>query len=99
MGASIHACCVVLSRAGDPFGAPSDAGVLLIGPSGSGKSDLALRLIALGAVLVADDRVELFVQHGTLMARAPQALAGLVEIRGGGSVEMEYARLADIAAA
>ena len=96
MGTTIHASCVVLARAGEPFGAPADAGVLLIGPSGAGKSDLALRLIANGAVLVADDRVELFVQRENLMARPSQTLAGLVEIRGVGIVEMEYARLAEI---
>jgi serine kinase of HPr protein (carbohydrate metabolism regulator) len=88
--ANIHASCVVPGSAGKSFGAPEDAGILLLGPSGSGKSDLALRLIERGAVLVADDRVELFVREGTLWGRAPAALAGLLEIRGTGIVKLEY---------
>lgn len=54
-------------------------GVLLLGPPGSGKSDLALRLIDRGAVLIADDRVHV-AADGTL--HPPAALAGLIEVRG-----------------
>lgn len=72
--ATIHATCVLLSG----------IGVLLRGPSGSGKSDLALRLVDAGALLVADDRVELRMDNGRLMASAPAALAGLLEVRGVG---------------
>jgi HPr kinase/phosphorylase len=54
------------------------AGVLLMGPPGSGKSDLVLRLLSRGFDLVADDRVE--VADG--IASAPAALAGLLEVRG-----------------
>ncbi len=61
-------------------------GVLLRGPSGSGKSDLALRLIDRGALLVADDRVDLAVRRGRLIAAAPRILAGLIEARGVGIV-------------
>jgi len=68
----IHATCVAIDR----------VGVLLRGPSGSGKSDLALRLIDGGAALVADDRVVLSAQDGRLVARAPNAIAGLIEARG-----------------
>jgi serine kinase of HPr protein (carbohydrate metabolism regulator) len=68
----IHATCVAIDR----------VGVLLRGPSGSGKSDLALRLIDGGAALVADDRVVLNVEAGRLVARAPNAIAGLIEARG-----------------
>jgi HPr kinase/phosphorylase len=64
--------------------------VLIRGPSGSGKSRLALALIAAAkthlpfARLVADDRVELQACHGRLLVRAPSALAGLIEVRGVG---------------
>jgi serine kinase of HPr protein (carbohydrate metabolism regulator) len=86
-----------MGRAGEAFGAPADAGVLLKGPSGSGKSDLALRLIERGGMLVADDRVELFRDGTALAARAPRALAGLLEIRGVGIVEFPFAASAQIA--
>lgn len=58
-------------------------GVLFVGPPGSGKSDLALRLIDRGAQLIADDRVHI-AADGKL--HAPAALAGLIEIRGIGIV-------------
>jgi HPr kinase/phosphorylase len=90
--ANIHASCVSLARAGQTFGVEAQGGVLLLGESGMGKSDLALRLIALGAQLVADDRVELFVRHGILLARPPAKLAGLLEARGVGIVTLPYAR-------
>ena len=89
---NIHATCVRLAAAGKPFGAPPDCGVLLIGGSGSGKSDLALRLIAAGAELVADDRTDLFVLRGRLCGRAPARLAGLLEVRGVGIVKLPRAR-------
>lgn len=58
---------------------------LILGPSGSGKSGLALELMALGAGLVADDRVVLSCEaEGVPMARAPEALHGLIEARGVG---------------
>jgi len=61
-------------------------GVLLRGPSGSGKSDLALRLIDAGAVLVADDGVELRRDGVRLMATlpsaAPESVRGGLEVRG-----------------
>ncbi|HJO73796.1 MAG: HPr kinase/phosphatase C-terminal domain-containing protein [Rhodospirillales bacterium] len=58
------------------------AGVLLRGPSASGKSDLALRMIDTGARLVADDRTNLAVRDGRIFASAPAALAGRIEVRG-----------------
>lgn len=58
--------------------------MLLRGPSGSGKSDLALRLIDGGARLVADDQVEVAVDEDRLVARAPATIAGLLEVRGVG---------------
>lgn len=63
-------------------------GVLLRGPSGCGKSDLALRLIDAGADLVADDRVELCLEDGQVVAAAPAVLAGLLEVRGVGIVRL-----------
>ncbi len=87
---NIHASCVRLGRAASAFHAPRDAGILLLGKSGAGKSDMALRLIALGAELVADDRVDLFLARGKLMARVPARIRGLIEIRGLGIVEIPY---------
>ena len=63
--------------------------VLLRGPPGAGKSDLALRLIDAGGALVADDQVELRPLGGRVVARAPVALAGLLEIRGLGIARLE----------
>ena len=59
-------------------------GLLIIGPSGSGKSALALQLMAWGADLVADDRTDVFLEAGRLMARCPPTLSGLIEARGVG---------------
>jgi HPr kinase/phosphorylase len=71
--------------------------VLIRGPSGSGKSRLALALIQaaqtgllLFARLVADDRVELKACHGRLLARPPPELAGLLEVRGLGIRRLEH---------
>jgi serine kinase of HPr protein (carbohydrate metabolism regulator) len=88
-----------MGSAGAAFGAPPQAGVLLLGGSGAGKSDLALRLIAEGAHLVADDRVELFVFRNRLYARAPRRLAGLMEARGIGIFEIPYSGKVRIALA
>lgn len=57
-------------------------GVLLRGPPGSGKSDLALRLIDDGARLIADDHVEVEAVDGVLLAAPPKAIAGMMEVRG-----------------
>lgn len=61
-------------------------GVLLLGPSGSGKSNLLLRLLDHGFSLVADDRVDMM--DGT--ASVPPALAGLLEVRGLGLICLPY---------
>jgi HPr kinase/phosphorylase len=79
----MHGCCA----------ARDGAGVLLLGPPGSGKSDLLLRLIDRGFILVADDRVE--IDDG--IARPPPGLAGVLEVRGLGLVRLPHlpeARLA-----
>lgn len=58
------------------------SGVLLLGPSGVGKSETALELVARGHQLVADDVVELFVEDGSLIGRAREAIRHFLEIRG-----------------
>lgn len=60
-------------------------GILLVGKSGAGKSDLALRLIMdRNASLVADDRVDIIKKDGFLYGSSPKNLSGLLEIRGVG---------------
>jgi HPr kinase/phosphorylase len=66
--------------------------VLLLGASGSGKSDLLLRLLDRGWLMVADDQV--LVTDG--MARAPQALAGILEVRGLGLFHMPFVAAAPV---
>jgi serine kinase of HPr protein (carbohydrate metabolism regulator) len=88
---SVHGTTIQLGRAGEILGAPADTGILLLGESGAGKSDLALRLIERGSVLVADDRTELFVRNGTLMGKAPAGIEGLLELRGVGILELARA--------
>lgn len=63
--------------------------VLITGPSGSGKSDLALRLIDRGFTLVSDDQTIVRKDGTRLLASAPSTIAGKLEIRGIGIVEME----------
>lgn len=64
--------------------------VLLEGPSGSGKSDLALRLIDRGAVLVSDDYTILVRSGDALLASAPTTIAGKIEVRGLGLIAMPH---------
>jgi serine kinase of HPr protein (carbohydrate metabolism regulator) len=78
---TVHATCVAIGG----------RGVLIRGRSGSGKSDLALRLIDRGARLVSDDYTILSEDGGRVFARAPETIAGKLEIRGVGIVEMERA--------
>lgn len=85
--ATIHATCVALAG----------TGLLLRGASGSGKSDLALRLIDGGALLVADDRVALALEDGRVVARPPAALAGFLEVRGLGPMPMPSTAAAPVA--
>jgi HPr kinase/phosphorylase len=76
----LHASCVELQG----------TGVVLLGASGSGKSDLALRLIDGGASLVADDRLTVERRGEFLFARPAPALAGLLEVRGFGIVKLPW---------
>lgn len=96
---NIHAGCIVLGGAGLAFGAVEDAGILILGGSGSGKSDLMLRLIASGSVLVADDRTDLTIEEGVLIASPPASLAGLIEVRGIGVIRLPHQARAAIALA
>lgn len=78
---------------------------LIRGPSGSGKSDLALRCLAQGtspllpgpALLIADDWVRVIRAGGGLRAEAPETILGKLEVRGLGIVTVEYAGPADVA--
>jgi HPr kinase/phosphorylase len=84
---TLHASCVAVEG----------RGLLVLGASGAGKSALALRLIALGARLVADDRTEVTALAGRLVARCPPALRGLIEARGIGLLRAPPLDSADIA--
>ena len=66
-------------------------GVLLSGPSGSGKSDLALRLIDRGAVLISDDGVLMDAGDSNATLRTAPQIAGMIEMRGVGIVKMPFA--------
>ena len=63
--------------------------VLITGPSGSGKSDLVLRLLDRGFTLVSDDQTIVKRDGDRLVATAPPTIAGKLEVRGIGIVEME----------
>ncbi|MBA3676367.1 MAG: aldolase [Sphingosinicella sp.] len=65
--------------------------VLISGRSGSGKSDLALRLIDRGALLVSDDYTMVRRVDGRLLANAPENIQGKIEVRGIGLLEFETA--------
>lgn len=88
----VHATCVALRPP-----AKSSAGawraVLLRGPSGAGKSDLALRLIEAGGRLVADDQTRIVRYGEVLVATAPAALAGRLEVRGVGIMKLALSQL------
>ncbi len=75
---NLHATCIAIDG----------AAVLLRGASGSGKSDLALRLIDEGATLVADDRTDIVREGDAILASPPRAIAGKIEVRGVGLIEI-----------
>ncbi|UWP92474.1 serine kinase [Aliiroseovarius crassostreae] len=72
-------------------------GVMLIGPSGSGKSALALQLISLGAMLVSDDLTRVAATPTGLTAHAPDHMAGKMEARGVGLIRVPHANSAPLA--
>ena len=67
-------------------------GVIICGPSGSGKSDMALRLIDRGAALVSDDSVMLTVHNDRVQMDSPTAIRGKIELRSLGIFELPYVR-------
>lgn len=86
----VHGTCVLIGA----------RAVLLRGPAGSGKSDLAFRLIrgeGASALLVADDQVGLVGEEDRLIASPPAALAGLLELRGLGLLPLPFAARAEVA--
>ena len=83
---NLHATCVAVKG----------CGVLITGPSGSGKSSLALRLIALGAALVSDDRTVLRRDGDSLIATAPATISGMIEARGIGILSVPHLDTANV---
>ena len=86
MSETIHATCVAIAG----------RGVLLAGRSGCGKSDLALRLVDRGACLVSDDYTLVRAESGRLVATAPATIAGRLEVRGVGLIELPALREAPV---
>jgi HPr kinase/phosphorylase len=92
----VHGTCVALGR----------TAALLRGPSGSGKSDLALRFLFLARrgpaaleapILVADDQVCLVRNDGRILAKSPDTIRGKIEVRGVGLVEVKSLMEAELA--
>jgi hypothetical protein len=92
----VHATSVVLGTASTPFGGAVEGAVLLLGESGAGKSDVALRLIGMGARLLSDDSTALFAEEGRLFAEGISSLHGQMEIRGVGIVALNAAGMAPV---
>lgn len=86
---SLHATCI--SHGG--------RGVLLFGESGSGKSDLALRLIDEGATLVGDDQIHIRKKDGALLASPPENIHGMIEAFGIGILHLPYGKDVPVALA
>ena len=84
---NLHASCVAIDG----------RAVLIGGPSGSGKSDLALRLLDRGFTLVSDDRTIVHRDGPRLVASAPETNKGKLEIRGIGIVEMATVQIVPLA--
>lgn len=85
---NLHACAVVVQG----------RGLLITGGSGSGKSGLALAMMGLGAQLVSDDRTILIRVDDGVMLSAPDTISGLIEARGIGLLQAEFAAQARLSA-
>jgi HPr kinase/phosphorylase len=90
---TVHACALLVGA----------RALLIRGPAGSGKSQLTLKLIMAAqsgllpfARLVGDDRIRLESSHGRLLVRAPDALAGLIEVRGLGIRQLPHEPVAAV---
>lgn len=70
--------------------AVDDVAVMITGPSGSGKSALALELIGLGAQLVADDLSQIIMLDGAPFVIAPPEMPGVIEARGVGLIKVPH---------
>ncbi len=84
---NIYATCVAIDN----------IGVLILGKSGLGKSDLALRLISnKNAILVSDDRTDIIIKDNKLYASSPDVIKGMLEVRGIGIINLPYMVSAEI---
>ena len=84
---NIHTTCISLAG----------KGILILGAPGSGKSDLALRLIRhYGANLVSDDRTDIEIENNKVIAHTPPKIAGLLEVRGVGIQTIPYTKTTEI---
>lgn len=84
---NLHATCIAIKH----------NGILLLGKSGAGKSDLALRLIEnKNAILVADDRVDIKKIDDKIFASSPHTIKGLLEVRGIGIIKVPCLEQCDI---
>lgn len=81
-----HAGCALIGQ----------SACLFLGPSGSGKSDLLLRLIDDGAMLISDDQVLLSRDAEHIIAQPPEKIAGLLEVRGLGVIRVKYTEQAPL---
>ncbi|MCC3860278.1 HPr kinase/phosphorylase [Pseudemcibacter aquimaris] len=84
--ALLHATCVCFQN----------KGILIMGDSGSGKSDLALRIIDAGGILVSDDYVEVDEVDGNIVATTAPNIEGMIEVRGVGLINVDYQKRTDI---
>lgn len=73
-----------------------NGGVFIRGASGSGKSDLALRLLTAGGRLVGDDQIHLQARQGRLFAFPVDILRGMIEVRGVGLLKLSFADMTHV---